>query len=849
MEDSENSGLTLDAIFRKSYGLWGGRFHLIVPCADGKPIPAFTPWLTAYDPDIVYSFCDLTNQAIEEIHETIYPSYLTRHESRGDDKTSIRYFTPDLKFSPLSSETLVPYVTIPIRYRQGDRAVIIDSYYGSASDDAFILQNFGGFTGSIGRSYPASLSEFGAPFHILSDTELQPRRRHGLNNLNVIQNRYDLLKEMSKNDIVSVSRLASLATPRLDIPNSRWADAFNIVVGDSFVDRVTFWNARSLYPRWRDGRSVDLIIPEKDLDDYKLLSSIGEFILNRNNVNSNQSSSTPEAIIRSSSVSKDRLQALTEKLKAGSEWVRYQVSPFEAIEDHIPSKKSLDRSYFAFVDGIGAGNRKNWRESEANGREISIQAPKPDHLQHMPPALVSSHSGSWAVELEISRTNDLSKYQNEQQNWWLPRRLRTAPAFRGGYQLAGNGPIVMPRVSCGGFLCLFADAQTDITNVSVPSDEKAIRAGYTSGRNWWPFVEKHDGTAQMPNQLAFDVRRSGNGRYFWGVLEMFGGLDAIKQTLLHGFWREQFELLGASSSRTESRRESVINILKQRLRKKLDSPISDGLDMIADRVLEEAEQFRSRPPSVAWTDLASAHGRFVERYWELHPPRADESGMAGWRDDLLASLEPSVQRLCQMGVLHQGYETKCRKCLHKFWISIEALKATITCEVCHTTVPAPVGRPWAFRLNEFFREALRAHGVLPLFWALEKSRTMQERSFYFEGPLDIYFSESSADRQEPDTDIDLTTISNGVVQIFEVKQSARQMQKAIEFADIAKRIRPDIATIAVMEPRSAYIENKFSEYAQALSGSGVEARLLTLESGSDFSENPSLDQMISMRIF
>ena len=231
---------------------------------------------------------------------------------------------------------------------------------------------------------------------------------------------------------------------------------------------------------------------------------------------------------------------------------------------------------------------------------------------------------------------------------------------------------------------------------------------------------KRDDGAQMPIQLAEWVERSGDGRYFWGVLNQFGGLDGIRNYLLHNFWKGQFENLGASSSRTEDRKKMIIPALKTKLRKQLNDPISKHIPLLADKVLEVAEQQKHRVFSLNWNMLSGSHNEFMTGFLGQNEHILKQIEESDWRDEQAASLEPSVQVLCQKNILHQGYECKCKKCLHKFWISVEKLDSIIKCDICQTPAPAPVARPWDFRLNEFFREALRLHGILPLFWALEK---------------------------------------------------------------------------------------------------------------------------------
>jgi hypothetical protein len=213
-----------------------------------------------------------------------------------------------------------------------------------------------------------------------------------------------------------------------------------------------------------------------------------------------------------------------------------------------------------------------------------------------------------------------------------------------------------------------------------------------------------------------------------------------------------------------------------------------------------------------------------------------------WQQQESLGFRERVQSLCRRGVLHQGYEHRCRKCLHRSWIAIDALRGEIICEVCRERQPAPVDRPWQFRLNEFLREGLRQHGVLPLVWALAKVRHMMETGLFFEGPLDVYTEQRQVDERRPLTDIDLVCVMDGVVRMCEVKQSARQLyrEEVEKFAELMKRLRPDVAVMAVMEPENAKIRGHFTSLSDQLADTGIRAELLTLDESRDIDRGCSV---------
>jgi hypothetical protein len=832
VEDNAHADITLDAIFARSFGHWGGRFSLIVPCLNDRPKPAYDKWLERYDPDIIYSYVPLEDELLERLHERLYPSFLISHQVFGLHEVNAYTLKPRLPIDPLSISTLIPLAAGPIRFEPAQPTCIVDTM-GRASTNRFIQDSFGSWLGSVGSSYPASLREYGSLLTVVEDDEAQPRAAYFRPPDRTINTAIALLTSLRQGRVSTASCLSAMSTSRLEFNNSRWGDAFNIVVGDSFGDRLIYWNARAHFRKWRDASFVDLRVPYASLDDAALVSCIGEFLQARNTV-SPGSSGPPQAVIGSLTVSVERLTQFAETLRAASRGLMYSVQMATSEDDCIPTTEELEHSDFTMADSYHPRASSLWSETTFQDRDIRITPPAPDHLRFAPAALQNPYHGTWAVDLQIEREVNYSQLHNVQQKWNLPRRLRMTAAFVKGYEIQSSfGQFMIPRVSKGGLLTLFANSGSKFPIVRQPEDELAFRTAFLEGHDWYPF--RRGPREQSPTQLCKGISRSENGRYVWGVLQMFPSLNEANGVLLHQFWREQFSKLGASSAASDARLEVVERTLVKRFRNNvLDIRDRDELKRITKIVLQEAEHYRTFIPSLSWAELESAFRDFQDRQWRAQPAEygVDE---AEWRRLELSRFTDNVRELCQRDILHQGFENKCTKCLHRSWIAIDGVKREIRCEVCGTAEAAPVNRPWEFRLNEFVREALRKHGVLPIFWALSRLRNLREESFFFEGPLDIFFDQLPWEADGPDTDLDLVCVLDGRVSICEVKQSARQLRKARDFSTTIRRLRPDVGVIAVMEPETPEIRQSFNQFAQELRDSGIEASLLTLGT-DDFSD-------------
>lgn len=431
VQDDESSEFVLDAIFAASFGFWGGRFSLIVPCDEGKPRPAFIPWLTAFDPDVIYSYVDLEESVIEQMHERLYPSFLIRHQTHSDPPHDARAYRPRLPIDPLHIDTMVPLAAAPYRFTPGQVARVLN-VSGRLSNNRFIGDNFGAWMHSSGHSFPSYLNEYGHTLTLIDDQDSQPRGQYFKSPEETIGSVNDLLELMERTRVTTVAGLSTMETPRLEVSNWPWSNSFNLVVGDSFTDRLVYWNARSVYPKWRDRDIVDLRLPSKYLDDKDFLKLLAKLLRARNRVTMESGSNVPRTTIRSSSVPTKELDDLAEILKGDSGWISYETKAVSAPEDCLPEQDALERSVFRVSDMLLARESSNWKESFALDEEIRPDPPHPEHLRFGPPGILSPYNGVWATEFEIERKINHSPYSNVNHVWRLPRRLRMASSFLGG---------------------------------------------------------------------------------------------------------------------------------------------------------------------------------------------------------------------------------------------------------------------------------------------------------------------------------------------------------------------------------------------------------------------------------
>jgi hypothetical protein len=177
--------------------------------------------------------------------------------------------------------------------------------------------------------------------------------------------------------------------------------------------------------------------------------------------------------------------------------------------------------------------------------------------------------------------------------------------------------------------------------------------------------------------------------------------------------------------------------------------------------------------------------------------------------------------------MFQGYEWRCDTCFSTNWNDIGALRPELECTVCGAAKLPPVDEPWSFRLNGFLQEAMREHGVLALLWCLVTLERRAVNTFFFLGPHNLWKELPENESSSHDNEADLICVLDGRVHLCEVKSSAREIALP-SLVEVAKRLRPDIVTIAVMDDPAGRLTAKMEELKEALAGTEIETELLTL---------------------
>lgn len=823
LEDGGNAPLALDGIFADCYSRWGGRFSLIVPCLNGRVVAAYWPWLEAYDPDIVYSYVPLSKADILEVHERLSPSQYTFHDLGPEPLLDVYGFKPSYDFSPLSSlSTIFKQARYSPRASEGPPVCIIDSWH-TEQPTRFLTDNLGTYHRSRGGlNYPPDAAGAASLLTIVSPDKQADRRFGVPRDLNWIPNEMDSFKVFADKRATSMSLVSALFAPKLDIHAGRLSSSFNLVVGDTFADRVLFWNVRLLIPAWLDNDLCCFRVGFDQIKNVEFLAVLVDMLNRRNHVNGG-SGGQPQITVRSTSLSQEQLAEFQQLLLSMRLFSMVTIELVSELSNIIPSNEALRSAKESNRFGGGLFQQPDWTRFIWSPPKAHPPVVAPDHLSDAPVHQAFT-LGYWGTDFIFEYDGPGSRFTDENR-WMLPRRWRMAGAFKASF--VGIHQHVLPpssRRSRDGNLAIFVCAEHPIEAINIPSAYEAMQYALVTDGAWIDHSDVHR-FVYPPSKVAW-THPSNEARYLTGVLGMTGGLQRAKQFLLHPFLREIFAKLGGTPNLPTNQVMPTVNRLQKKFRSKdaFDLTSDDERQALADLIVKAAREVKSPSDYVTYDDLRNRWKTYRESFWAANQQHgADISD--DWDKEEEASLDECLVELRYRQMIYQGHRWTCRKCHHRNWVGLEALSPELFCEICKQTAQVPVNFSWLFRPNEFLIKSLRDYSVLSLIWVLSALCMRARRSFTFVEPTWFGFNRESEKR---DAEADLLVLLDGQAMLCEVKSSWRSLRllDIEKFITLARRLRPDIALLAIMEVGPGPTDQLAGALKQ-LSDEGIKFELLT----------------------
>jgi hypothetical protein len=825
VEPGEYSSSMLDGIFADCYSRWGGRFSLVVPCLRGEIAKEYWAWLELFDPDIVYSYVELTDTSVLEIHERIGPADYIFHQLGNPPRLDLFGFKPRYPFTILSSLSTLFRFARHSPATIGPKIKIVDCWHTEKAS-RFLSDNLGTYHASAATGiFPNDARSVAGLLTIVSDEHFQDRRYGVPPDLDRVATERIALEEFAGKRATSLSLLSSFYSPRLEVRDHRWGGAFNLVIGETFEDRLMFWNARLLIPTWLDRDLCCMRVTRDQLLDEDFSELVVKIINSRNYVD-NGSGGQARLQVRSASHNNEELVDIVDMLSAKKLWSIGGPPEIVSGGHVIPSDDALRHARERAHTLVGHSSNVEWHGFQWTAPVAYPPVVEPEHLKDAPNGQ-SFVTGLWAMDLTFAHESDRLRI-GDHNLWLLAKRWRMASAFETNFNSRSYEPIPISirRASRRGDLTIFAGVNRTLKSVKVPSISEAMRHAFCTDSSPWLASA---GRPPWPLRKAAWMRPSNETPHLSGILGMTDGLANARRLLLHPFMEEIFADLGGAPNLADADIRNTVGALKKRARGRpvFDLKSESEQQALAALIVKAAQSIKAPRMYVSLDELRSRWRKYRENFWASQPPASQGNAIdrQQWDEREQRAIDETLAELRARRMVFQGYPWTCSTCQHRNWTDFQSLRHSIACDVCQSEMALPVGIPWFFRPNEFLIDSLRSHSVLSLIWVLSALHHRSTSSFQYLGPSCFGYSQG---KDDPDAEADLLVLLNGKSIMCEVKTAWRSLRTAHvrDFVELAVRLRPDCAILAVMEKMPRSVPEVVAAGSE-LNALGIEFELLT----------------------
>ncbi|KQW98059.1 hypothetical protein ASC84_04720 [Acinetobacter sp. Root1280] len=726
-EESENNHLILDEIFKYSYTCWAGTRFLIIPFGTNND-KNYLEWLSFYDADIVYSYLKLEKEKIEEIEKLNSPGSLLEHKYGNERK----FFSVNIPFySPIGSISTIhsPEIYAFKRSNSTNKIINLITQFSPKSGDRFVTDNFGNRINV--NNYLHEVSGF---FEVFC---LSKERAPDNNNADakLIESEARILDLLADQEATTVARLANIHSEAFNpIYHDFFSKSFAIVIGSSVQDRISFWNYRHFHNSTYSSLG-SLILTEEHFNNDDFLKYLGKYL---NNLNFIGEHGHNYVSLYSSTISKTKLKHIKEKLQ---DFTYNNIN----INSYF-SEKIYPNSFFKLNTSLRPQDISKLSISE-NPANLFTSGPR--HLKYLPTNFQSFGSGHFAIECDIDRHNNLSKYSNVIDTWIIPQRAYISKNFGKDFFRISRNKI--PTCIIGNIFNPFnrnSNNNEILININLPDDLMVLNT-LLSQRNLY---NKDDSRYKLDKPRISHISISDKGKNFNGVISLFNHLNIASNFLTNNLWKKVFQ----DASQRNGKEDYIYTLFM-------------------------FEKFQQKNKEL-----------YISIKNKMNFKNIDES-----RKYLAACFKDALNILVEYKIFCPIHTWSCEYCGYKNIRTVDSIKLKNNCDICEKTHIIPVGNEfsWDYLLNKFVHKTMVEHCGLPVLWALDyiqNSNTIN--SFMYLPEVNIFYDYKDLSQLN---EIDLLGVYGGVLFAGEAKRSADYFfendREKSKFLDVIQQINPDEA--------------------------------------------------------
>lgn len=734
-------------IYELNQQKWGGAYNPIIPLKDGEIAADWLSFLKSYDPDVIDCLWGIDESKIDldQLDYALSP-FLVR---KAEDKDWL--YNDGIGILPTKGN-----VSTASGYHSQPKVALFE--FGDNFVDDEIIDFIGVNWGYYERT--CSITGKKKVYHrdhtierALSDNETQVLHIDSEDDL------YNSIEQMAGYEtLVYPNQISSLAPFHKEIePNSPFSSGFIVIVGESPKDLILYNNLRILRESNKKKTMNYIWIPSSFTENEKIMCAIQKYI--QKYAQSYRPSDQKDVQVVSFSLKQNKLQNIAQKLKPA----RIPIVETKLTKMPFPWFRQEQPFY----------------QKKSNTSVFTGRSPIENLVLNEPKIAVTGiYSTYWVADICLENTD--GKFLK------LPSNNQIAQMMFGANS----------RMRTNGFPSLIMQRGTAEIKLSMPNEDQLFRtlllAPQRPTRNEDLRSEKE---GKVKPYKVEDIQFSDKGKYFQGVVDLFGSLYEAYRFFSDHFWRDLFEI-----------------------HSKKDNPSGFTFKGLKKAAKEEYEKFKNLKNSSKLKPIA-INGKKLINMSEEELEQLKKEDFEGFVTDI----QDTLSFLINQGVLILGTKTHCPVCGLKNWKSIDQTSQNIKCEGCRNSYGIEAEPEWFYRLNNIIAMAIK-NGIIPAIILIgELLQYSKEKSIPFFFPnVEVL----KANKRE--AEIDILCINDGKFLIGEVKRSfngsygfkERDFKKIEE---LAIKVKPDSVIFAALDKKKPNddIEKWFTDISNNLEPLGI----------------------------
>ncbi len=708
--------LEIDKILKISSTFWGGRFSPIIPVKKDASIDKFHwNFLVGNDPDIIITNFTLSDTLVEQINRSILPIKIIETKWNNSDKS----WSPSWDWEGISTAQFPELLRGENIIGRPREHLLIEKNGLEGDRYQFLLQNFG-----ITSEESLSKNHYWQGIPI---TKIKAEDTIGI---------LSVITKTNGGIYTPISYSEVFANPHFNNDYCKSTHEFQLVVGDTSVDRLYAWN-RKLLGRMNCSGITTIWIPPSLCEDNEIVENLIQLIKRKFNGYNNSN----QAYVVSHSLSEEALSKIAEAFQKG---LSISLHSRKLLENSLPKGKPGPLTSFGKIEYQSKSSSTiGFTEEKA-----ILSTPRPNFI----PEKMLEH-GCWMGQFGIQYHPDRSIYMNVRPAWSLPKKIGLADRFFENR---------IARTDCNDWLATIIKGKENSICIKIPDDQEILIGTAWSTR--FNQESKSQEIPQIPYYLNFPV--SEEGKSINGVVKLFGNLQQFDYAFRDVFWREVFfEMAKRPESGLKNRTESISKQLGEFLDKQNNViPPKDSPEIIE---LATSIAKSIRPSSKNQRFMTSNELRDIFNILKNKPEYREEFTNRGdFNDEIWGDIK-KLRSFVHQGIIFQGCLLTCRYCKTETWFDVDFIKSKFQCEGCLSDNHFPINPPWHYRLNPFLINLIQEQGGYSVARTLVQLQSFCNDMFFFMPPFDV----CSDDDHAKLTDIDIYVIKKDKLILGDVKST------------------------------------------------------------------------------